>query len=72
MLSGAPGNYCHTINRPSERTLNWLWQKFPRVTENGPISWALKGKDEMLLKDDKGKEFTLTITKTRIKDPISK
>jgi hypothetical protein len=51
----------------AERTLNWRWQSFPKVTENGPISWVFKGNDEMILKDDKGKEFTLTVTKTRIK-----
>ena len=51
----------------AERTLNFAWQKFPKVTENGPVSWALKGKDEVVMKDDRGKEFTLTITKTRMK-----
>ncbi|MBS1822263.1 MAG: hypothetical protein JST61_09850 [Acidobacteria bacterium] len=51
----------------AERTLNWAWQKFPKVTENGPIKWELKGNDEMVISDDKGKDFTLTITKTRIK-----
>lgn len=51
----------------AERTLNWGWQKIPRVTENGPVSWVLKGKDEILMKDDRGKEFVLTITKTRLK-----
>jgi hypothetical protein len=51
----------------AERTLNWRWQSFPKVTENGPILWTLKGKDEMVLKDDKGKEFTLTVTKSRLK-----
>lgn len=50
----------------AERTLRFAWQKFPRVTENGPIRWALKGNDLRLL-DDRGKEFTLTITKTRLK-----
>ncbi len=52
-----------------ERTLNWRWQKFPKVTENGPISWALKGKNEMVLRDDEGKEFTVTVSKTRLKTP---
>ena len=56
----------------AERTLNWRWQKFPKVTENGPINWQLKGKDEMLLQDDKGKEFTLTVVKTRLKAPPAK
>lgn len=51
----------------AERTLNWGWQKLPRVTENGPVAWMLKGKDELVLKDDRGKEFTLTITKSRLK-----
>ena len=51
----------------AERTLNWRWQSFPKVTENGPVSWALKGKDDLIMKDDKGKEFTLTVTKSRMK-----
>lgn len=51
-----------------ERTLNWRWQKFPRVTENGPIEWHLKGKNEMIIRDDNGKEFTVDIVKTRIPD----
>jgi hypothetical protein len=52
----------------AERTLNYAWQKFPKVTENGPISWALKGDKEIVLRDDKGKEFTVTILKTRLKE----
>ena len=51
----------------AERTLNWRWQKFPHVTENGPVSWAMKGNSEMVIRDDRGKEFTLTIVKTRMK-----
>lgn len=51
----------------AERTLNWRWQKFPKVTENGPVSWAPKGEKEIFLKDDQGKEFTLDIVKTRLK-----
>lgn len=49
-----------------ERTLNWRWQKFPHVTENGPISWHFKGKHEMLIRDDDGKIFAVDIVKTRI------
>lgn len=51
----------------AERTLNFAWQKFPKVTENGPISWSLKGSNELVIRDDKGKEFTLTIVKNRLK-----
>ena len=51
----------------AERTLNWKWQRFPKVTENGPVSWCLKGSHEMTIRDDKGKEFTVTILKTRLK-----
>jgi hypothetical protein len=51
----------------AERTLNFAWQKFPKVTENGPLSWSLKGSNELMIRDDKGKEFTLTIVKTRLK-----
>ena len=51
----------------AERTLNFAWQKFPKVTENGPISWRSKNDNELLIRDDKGTEFTLTIIKTRLK-----
>jgi hypothetical protein len=49
-----------------ERTLNFAWQKFPALTENGPIGWRLKGKG-MVICDDNGKEFTVTIVETRLK-----
>lgn len=54
-----------------ERTLSFAWQKFPRVTENGPVKWKLKGSKEMVIRDDAGKEFTVTITKTRLKTAAS-
>lgn len=56
----------------AERTLNYAWQKFPKVTENGPISWTLKGDKEIVLRDEKGKEFTVTIVKARLKDAVKK
>lgn len=50
-----------------ERTLNFAWQKVPTLTENGPIDWRLKGKG-MVIRDDNGKEFTVTIVETRLKE----
>jgi hypothetical protein len=50
-----------------ERTLKFAWQKVPVLTENGPIDWRLKGK-EMVIRDDRGKEFTVTIAETRLKE----
>ncbi len=50
-----------------ERTLNFAWQKFPTLTENGSIDWRLKRKD-MVIRDDNGKEFTVTIVETRLKE----
>ena len=50
----------------ADRTLNWRWQRFPQVTENGPISWHLKGRREMVIRDDDGRQFTVTITKKKM------
>jgi hypothetical protein len=50
-----------------EKTLNFAWQKVPTLTENGVVEWRLKGKD-MLIRDDKGKEFAAPIVETRLKE----
>lgn len=51
----------------AERTVESAWHLFPKVTQNGRVQWLLNGNDGLLLIDDRGKEFVLTITKTRLK-----
>ena len=43
----------------------------PKVTANGPVAWKLNGKDELWLKDARGREFILTITNTHLKTPAN-
>jgi hypothetical protein len=50
-----------------ERTLNFVWQKAPALAENGPVEWRLKG-TAMVVRDDKGKEFTVTILQMQLKE----
>jgi len=49
-------------------TWDYEFLNLPKVTQNGPILWLLKDKDDLLIKDDKGKQFPLTITRTAMKD----
>lgn len=76
--SGTPSNETgHTTYRVQidagdriylvERTLNFVWQKVPTLTENGPVEWRLKG-TAMVIRDGNGKEFTVTIVQMQLKE----
>jgi hypothetical protein len=50
------------------RTLSWRWQRSPELTENTNVKFAIDGKN-LILVDDRGREFKMSIGKKRQNTP---
>lgn len=55
----------------ASRTINWRWQRSPRLTENSRVKFALE-KDTLYLLDDDGREFKMSVGKRRNESPADR
>jgi len=55
----------------ASRTLNWRWQKSPKLTENSPVKFAIE-RDTLFLLDDDGREFKMFVGKKRNVSPAER